>query len=61
MDKSNQLKDTTIIFYSDHGHHVNIFYYLFELKDLVYELRLPMMFILLPRELSDNYGQNLKK
>lgn len=54
------LNDTAVVFYADHGHHLNIFYYLLGLKDLMYELRLPMIFALLPRELVFEKGEYLK-
>ena len=60
FESQGLLKDTTLIFYSDHGHHLNFFYYLFGLKDLMYELKLPMMFILFPRNLADIYGNYMK-
>ena len=61
LEEDNLLKDTTIVFYADHGHHVNIFYHLFQLRDLQYELRLPMMFFLLPKNLARKYGDNLRR
>ena len=54
------LKDTTIILYADHGHHLNFFYYLFGLKDLMYELKLPVLYVLFPRNISDIYGNYMK-
>ena len=54
------LKDTTIVLYADHGHHLNFFYYLFGLKDLMYELKLPVLYVLLPRNISDIYGNYMK-
>ena len=60
LEKDNLLNDTAIVFYADHGHHVNIFYHLFQLNDLQYELRLPMIFLILPRNLADKYGDQIR-
>ena len=37
-----------------------IFYHLFKLKDLQYEMRLPMLYMILPRNLADKYRENIK-
>jgi len=60
LESENLLNDTAIVFYADHGPHPNVFYYLFKLKDVQYELRLPMLYMVLPRKLTDKYGDNLK-
>ena len=60
LEEENLLNDTAIVFYADHGHHVNIFYHLFQLNDLQYELRLPMIFLILPRDLADKYGDGVR-
>lgn len=60
LEKENLFNDTAIVFYADHGHHLNIVYYLFNLTDLMYELRLPMLFVLLPRQLEKKLGEYLK-
>ena len=60
LERENLLQDTAIVFYADHGHHVNIFYHLFQLKDLQYELRLPMIFMIVSRNLADKYRDSLK-
>lgn len=54
-------EDTMVVFMSDHGHHVNIFYYLFDLKDLEYELKLPMFFLIMPKKLDAQFRENLIK
>ena len=60
IEEDGLLEGTNIVFYADHGHHLNVFYYLFGLKDLMYELRLPMLFVLLPRDLNKDLGEYLK-
>ncbi len=54
-------EDTLVIFMSDHGHHVNIFYYLFDLRDLENELKLPMFFLIAPKTLEQKYLENLRE
>lgn len=54
-------EDTMVVFMSDHGHHVNIFYYLFDLKDLEYELKMPMFFLITPKTLEPQFRDNLKE
>lgn len=55
-------KDTTLIFMSDHGLHMNGFGHALELDDIITELTVPSLFVLLPRKLADGkYGENLKK
>lgn len=61
FQKEGLLEDTIIVIYADHGHHVNIFYYLFGLKDLEYETKLPSLFIILPRKAANLKGNNIKK
>jgi hypothetical protein len=61
MHAKSQLEDTTIMFYSDHGHHVSVFYNLFQLQDIYVELRLPVLYILLPRDVADTNGTQLAK
>jgi hypothetical protein len=60
LEEQGSLKDTTIIFYADHGHHLNFFYYLLGLKDLYYELNLPMLFILFPKDQAKIHGQYMR-
>lgn len=61
FDKQGLLNDTTIVFYADHGHHLNFFYYLFGLKDLMYELKLPVLYILFPKNIADEYRTYMHK
>lgn len=60
MEEKGKLDNTSIIIYSDHGHKANLLYHLFDFKDLDYEVRLPLIFMVLPRKLADEYGENVK-
>ena len=53
-------EDTTIILFSDHGMHVNLFYYLYPFNKLKEENYSPALFIIQPRKLADKYRDVLK-
>jgi len=61
LETSGALDDTMIMFYADHGHHLNVFYYIFGIKNLDVELKLPHMYVLLPRNATEVYGPKLKE
>jgi len=50
-----------ILFYADHGHHVNVFHYIWNIKSLDLELKLPLFSLMLPRNLTKTYGKILKE
>jgi len=56
LEKNN----TAIVFISDHGLHMSGYGDLFKLDDIIKELTLPSLFILLPRNLADKYGDDVK-
>ena len=61
-EKSFIDNDTTLIFMSDHGLHMNGFGHALDLDDIITELTIPSLFVLLPRKLADGkIGENLKK
>jgi len=59
MDGKGAFDDTTILFMADHGHHLNVFYFLFGFEDLMLEWKLPMMYALMPRNEADQHGSQL--
>jgi len=59
MDSKGYLEDTAIMLYSDHGLHLNFFYYVFNEASMYSELRLPTLFLVLPRNLSDSTPGNI--
>jgi len=50
-----------LFFFSDHGMHINILYYLYPFNKMREENYSPTLFTILPRKLADKYGTNLKK
>ena len=60
LEKNGKINDTAIVFYSDRGQFANLFYYMFKLRDLGYERKLPLFFVMLPRKLADTFGENLR-
>jgi hypothetical protein len=60
MEQQGLLNDTAIVFYADHGQHMNLLLYLTNATSMRLEMWLPTLFIMLPRELADTHGKNLK-
>jgi arylsulfatase A-like enzyme len=67
IEKNGFLKDTSIVFMSDHGLHMLSLYQVFQLEDFIYEKFLPTFFLVIPKgmykyeEIKKNLEQNENK
>ncbi|KAL4482506.1 hypothetical protein ABPG72_001482 [Tetrahymena utriculariae] len=59
MTDEGLLKDTTVILLSDHGLHMQGIFYLLQLKNVFIEINLPGLFINIPPELNEKYGDQI--
>lgn len=60
LESSEQLDDTILLFMADHGNNMPGFVSMVDPWDWKIEKYLPMMFLVVPNKLKENYGQNLK-
>ncbi|KAL4463270.1 hypothetical protein ABPG74_007271 [Tetrahymena malaccensis] len=59
MTKSGLLKDTTVIMFNDHGLHMQGLFYILKLKSVFIEINLPGLFINVPPEVNEKYGDQI--
>ncbi|KAL4463269.1 hypothetical protein ABPG74_007270 [Tetrahymena malaccensis] len=59
MTDEGLLKDTTVILFSDHGLHMQGIFYLLQLRNVFIEINLPGLFINVPPELNEKYGDQI--
>ncbi|KAL4482507.1 hypothetical protein ABPG72_001483 [Tetrahymena utriculariae] len=59
MSNSGLLKDTTVIMFNDHGLHMQGLFYILKLKSVFIEINLPGLFINIPPEVNEKYGNQI--
>ncbi|EAR88930.2 sulfatase (macronuclear) [Tetrahymena thermophila SB210] len=59
MSKSGLLKDTTVIMFNDHGLHMQGLFYILKLQSVFIEINLPGLFINIPPEINEKYGNQI--
>jgi len=61
LEEKGSLKDTAIIFHSDHGVNMPGFYTFVDAEDFQIEKTLPTFFMILPQDLAQKHKKELKK
>jgi len=61
LERENLLEDTSILFWSDHGFHYDVFPINYQEYNFRAERALPFLFLVLPHKLAVDYRQNLKE
>jgi hypothetical protein len=61
LEKKDHLKDTVILFWSDHGRHYDFFPYDLNAYNLYQERALPIFLLMLPRQIISQYEQVLQE
>lgn len=60
LEKKESLKDTIIVFHSDHGVNMPGFYTFVDAEDFQIEKSLPTFFLLLPKDIANKHHKELK-
>jgi len=60
LDESGELDETALTIYGDHGQHLNGLFYAIDFKEFMVNLKLPALFVVLPRDVADTHHDTLK-